>query len=137
MVFDLGFLLLPQCISSPNSEKVALMSFVPVAASCRVLNGKLLSSRKVTWMSCVVVPDVCAGQMWLVSWALAGVDNGVYSASIRGSLACAHFFSSLLEKAVMTNRKITGDWLSPCLTPTVCDMLVDSLPSFRVTRRSE
>ena len=37
----------------------------------------------------------------------------------------------------MTKRKMTGDRLSPCLTPTVCWMSTDSLPSLMVTRRSE
>ena len=82
-------------------------------------------------------PDVCDGRKWPVSCALEGVDIGVYSASILGSPACVHFFSSVSANAVITKRKMTGDRLSPCLTQTVCRMSVDSLPIFSVTRKSE
>jgi hypothetical protein len=61
----------------------------------------------------------------------------VYSASILGSPACVHFLSSVSANAVMMKRKMTGDRLSPCLTPTVCWMSVVSLPILSVIRRSE
>ena len=116
--------------------KVSLISLVPVVASSRLLKGNPLSSRKSTWVSWVVDPDVCDGLMCPVSCAFDDVDNGVYSASILGSPACVHFLSRVSAKAVMTKRKMTGDRLSPCLTPTVCWMSTLSLPSCRVTRRS-
>ena len=86
----------------------------------------------------MVDADVSAGLRCPVIWALEEEDErGVYSASILGSPAAVHFFSSVSEKAAMMKRKMTGDKLSPCLTPTVCCMSTVSLPSFRVTRRSE
>ena len=39
-----------------------------------------------------------------------------------------HSFSSDLAKAIIRNRKITGDVLSTCLTPTLKSMDVSILP---------
>ena len=64
-------------------------------------------------------------------------DRGVCSASIVGRLAAVHLCSSISAKADMMNRKITGERLSPCLTPTDCWISVFSLPIFSVTLRSE
>lgn len=118
--------------------KVSLMILVPVAASSRLLKGKPLSSRNRIWLSCVVNPVGCVGRtICPVSCAVCEDDIGVYSASILGSPARVHFLSSVSANAVMMKRKMTGERLSPCLTPTVCRMSADSLPTFSVTRRSE
>ncbi len=47
-----------------------------------------------------------------------------------------HFFSSVSAKAVMRNRKITGDRLSSWQTPTIWSISACSFPIFRVTLRS-
>jgi len=41
------------------------------------------------------------------------------------------------ENAAMMRRKITGDKLSPCLTPTPCEMSAFSFPILSVTTRLE
>ncbi len=86
---------------------------------------------------CVVAPRFCSGLMCPVSCPVLSWDRGVCSASTRGSPAMVHFLSNISEKAVMTKRKITGDRLSPCRTPTVWSMSVDSFPILRVTCRFE
>lgn len=72
-----------------------------------------------------------------MSWPLESWSSGVCSASTRLIPASFHLLSSISENAVMTNRNITGDKLSPCRTPTVCSMSVDSFPILSVTLSSE
>lgn len=125
--------LVPQCISRPRDANVSLTSLVPIVASSLVLNGKQLSSRKSVCVTYVVVPFFCMGLMCPVSCPVLRCDSGVCFASTLGSPAVHHFLSSISENAVMTKRKITGDRLSPCRTPTVWSISVDSFPIFNVT----
>ena len=53
-----------------------------------------------------------------------------------GMFEAVHVASSISEKAVMIIRKMTGDRLSPCRTPTVWVIVAFSFPIFRVTVRS-
>jgi hypothetical protein len=46
---------------------VSRMICVPLEAFILELNGKLLSSRNMTWVMVVVVPRLVAGLMWPVS----------------------------------------------------------------------
>jgi len=132
----LSLVLLPQCISNPRDANVSFTRIVPLIASSLAWNGKLPSSRKSVWVTYVVEPCLRDGCVCPVSWPLESWDSGVCSASTLGIPAAVHFLSSISEKAVMTKRKITGDKLSPCRTPTVCSMSADSFPILRVTRRS-
>ena len=71
--------------------------------------------------------------LWLIIWL---VD--------RGELLCldnvdfvspfhVHYFSNVLANDMISNRKRTGDMLSPCLTPTLKGMEVSSFPIISLT----
>ena len=112
------------------------MILVPVIASSLELNGKPLSSRNSACVMWVVVPSRLVGFWCPVSCPLFSWSSGVCLADTRGSPAACHFLSSISENAVMTKRKTTGDKLSPCRTPTVWSMSVDSFPILSVMCRS-
>ena len=125
---------MPQCILSPRDAKVSLTSLVPTAALFLVLNGKQLSSRKSVCVTYVVTPCFCSGFMCPASCPVLRWAKGVCFALTHGSPTVVHFLSSISEKAVMTKRKMMGDRLSPCRTPTVWSMSVDDM-SQSVMRR--
>ena len=129
MVFDFLLSLLPQCISNPSEENVSFTSIVPWIASFLVWKG--------VWVMYVVDPCLRVGFVCPVSWPLDSSDNGVCVASTLGIPASINFLFSISEKAVITKRKMTGERLSPCRTPTVWLMSVLSFPILRVTWRSE
>jgi len=57
---------------------------------------------------------------WPVSWALSRAlsDKSPLWNFALLMFDCVHFASRISEKAAMMRRKITGERLSPCLTPT-------------------
>lgn len=113
------------------------VSFVPVVASSRVLNGKLPLSKNRVCVMYVVCPFFFVGFLCPVSWPDGIWSSGVCSASTWLIPAACHFLFSISENAVMMNRNITKNRLSPCLTPTVWSMSVVSFPILSVICKSE
>ena len=87
-------------------------------------------------MMWVLAPSFLDGFMCPVSCPVDSWSSGVCLVSILGSPAACHFLSSISEKAVMTKRNTTGERLSPCRTPTVWSMSVDSFPILSVMCKS-
>ena len=135
-VLDFSLCSLPQCISRPSEAKVSLMMFVPLVASSLVLNGKAPSSR---YSICVIScdsPFLKFARLCPVSCPFGRFAVGVCSVWTFGRFAADHFLSSVSANAVMMNRKMTGERLSPWRTPTVWFILAISFPIFSVTLSS-
>ena len=117
------------------------MILQPAIMSSLVLNGKLPLSRYSMCVTAVAHDEVRLVRLVLCPVSFP-VDRELVSRLqwlnwILSILAIVHLASSISAKAVMMRRNITGERLSPCLTPIVCGMVADSFPIFRDTDRFE
>ncbi len=119
-VFDFGLFSFPQCISIPSDVNVSLISWVPLVASGLDSNGNAQSLRYNACRISVEVTCLFVFMSWPVSCPCVEVVFEFWWWTLTFLMSVAfHFFSNVSAKAVMMNRKITGDRLSPWQTPTV------------------
>ena len=136
-----GNLFCPMCISSPNVLKRELISSTPLIRSDLEVKKKAPSS---TYRICRILKiSPCANPSllsscpnnWPDSFSMSSVDTLANSAC--GIPLLLHSVSKASANADIKNRKMTGDRLSPCLTPIVCGIDACSFPIFSTTCRSE
>ena len=128
----------PRCISSPSLLKVLFMSWMPSIMSSLELKMKAPLSTYSIWRIANSSPLYRSFFLWPVSCPLinySGVSKDTLLNSAFGFSAADHSASRVSAKAAIMNRKITGERLSPCLTPTFCGISDFSLPIFKITLR--
>ena len=79
------------------------------------------------------IPDEKVPGWWLTN---CPVDLGELYLRTNWALLiprAVHSSSSVLTKAIIKNRNITGAMLSPCLTPTLNSMDISTFPMMRLT----
>ena len=131
----------PVCISRPSSLKVSFMISHPAIMSSLVLKGKLPLSRYSMCVTAVAQDEVRLVRLVLCPVSLPVARELVSRLQwlnwILSIFAIVHLASSISAKAVIRRRNMTGERLSPCLTPIVCGITADSFPIFRDTDRFE
>ena len=99
---------------------VSLISWMPLVVSDHDLNWNALLSR---YRACRILVEVTLLFTFMslpVRCLCVRVVFEFWWWTVTSLMSVAfHFFSSVSAKAVMMNRKITGDKLSPWRTPTV------------------
>ena len=139
-VFE-AILFRPMCISSPNVLKRELISSAPLIRSDLEVKKKAPSSTyricRILKISPCAKPSLLSScpNNWPDSFSMSSVDTLANSAC--GIPLLLHSVSKASANADIKNRKMTGDRLSPCLTPIVCGIDACSFPIFSSTCRSE